>query len=300
MFKENPSLIQGPIADPRAGLETVGITSTDSPTPLVLIHDGGGTTFGYYCLGDLYRPVYGIANPHYGTDERWEGGIHEMASYYLKLIKTVIPPGSKVIIGGWSLGGLLSLEVSRLVLAEAGRRGALDLLGIIMIDSVCPLSLLSAGDVRVVLHVVEWNENTRQETRDAVMRCFSEAYRMLGAWKLPTWRDDGGQNGAGNGHNGTSPTTPSTTAGSLPPPPPPTILLRAQERVPVAEPGGVARVDVCRNDRQLGWDQHHRDLIKQVHDIPGHHYNIFSTDENLDAVTDMIKKACFELEAMRG
>ncbi|EGS17514.1 uncharacterized protein CTHT_0068440 [Thermochaetoides thermophila DSM 1495] len=54
------------------------------PAPLVLVHDGGGTTFCYHFLGYLGRPVYGIDNPHYDSGKAWEGGIPEMAREYLK------------------------------------------------------------------------------------------------------------------------------------------------------------------------------------------------------------------------
>lgn len=50
-MNSNPALIQPGGPDCRA-------------TPIILFHDGGGTTMFYYHLGNLYRPVYGIADPH--------------------------------------------------------------------------------------------------------------------------------------------------------------------------------------------------------------------------------------------
>src|SRR4051812_48165028 len=115
----NPSLIQqGPKAPPWKKV-----------APLVLIHDGGGTVFRYHCLGELERTTYAIANPRYATKETWEGGIPEVARHYFKLIKTIIPRG-KLILGGWSLGGLISLEIARLVADDA----SLSLVGIVMVD----------------------------------------------------------------------------------------------------------------------------------------------------------------------
>lgn len=55
--------------------------------PLVLIHDGGGTVFGYFTLGSLNRDVYAIHNPKYDTDEIWEGGMDEMARTYIGLLE---------------------------------------------------------------------------------------------------------------------------------------------------------------------------------------------------------------------
>lgn len=69
------------------------------PTPLILIHDGGGTTFGYFSLGSLHRDVWAIHNPHFFTAEPWEGGMEEMARYYIGLIESAGIEGS-VLLGG--------------------------------------------------------------------------------------------------------------------------------------------------------------------------------------------------------
>jgi thioesterase domain-containing protein len=279
MFDENPTLIQ----EGSYPSEDDGLTQqqqwSKKPTPLVLIHDGGGTIFSYHCLGDLDRPVYGIANPLYESGEAWAGGIPEMASNYLGFIKSAIPSGD-VIIGGWSLGGLISLEVARQMADDRDR--SLNLLGIVMIDSVCPV-MMDVPRVQLVQHAMQWSEHTKQETRERVMRCFSEAVRMLREWTLPVWD---GQHGKGFG-------APVARR------PPPVVLLRAMGKVPV--PGeGVTRVDIHRTDRQLGWGNYREDLITKVIDIPGHHFNIFHTEDNLDATTEAIRRACAELEGINS
>lgn len=68
--------------------------------PLFLIHDGGGTIFSYYFLGDLGRTVYGIPNPRFGSDEPiWENGIPEMARAYAQLIRSKVAAGD-ILVGG--------------------------------------------------------------------------------------------------------------------------------------------------------------------------------------------------------
>ncbi|KAK3326231.1 Alpha/Beta hydrolase protein [Apodospora peruviana] len=268
MFDTNPNLIQ----DANDQLWA-------RPTPLVLIHDGGGTIFSYYCLGDLGRPVFGIFNPHYGTDQVWEGGLPEMARHYVGLIKETIPQGD-ILIGGWSLGGLISLEVARLLAED----DALNVLGIVMIDSIYPKHVDGSVAARIVQHAIAWNDNTKQETRDAVNRCFTEAGTMVRQWTLPTWGDED-----------VSEKNEPVEAAAKDLRPPPVILLRAQEVVPVGEEG-VSKVDISRSDRLLGWGHYRKDLIVQVVDIPGHHFSIFQTEWRLDIITEKLQKACRDLE----
>ena len=85
---ENPSLIQGGRVD--EGLSDI---------PIFLIHDGGGTTFSYFCLGPLNRHVYGIHNPRFSSGHGWEGGMKELAAEYAELVQSVVPRG-KVLLGG--------------------------------------------------------------------------------------------------------------------------------------------------------------------------------------------------------
>lgn len=281
LFETNPNLISEPLSP------------HTSAAPLVLIHDGGGTTYSYHLLGDLGRTVYGIFNPNYETGMRWEGGIPEMARHYLALIKSVVPRG-RIILGGWSLGGLISLEVAHLIATDPGN--TLELLGIVMVDSVCPI-LVTAPLVPIVPRKIQWGEHTKQETKDRVLRCFDLAREMVSQWTLPRWEDgelsgvkERGEEGGGgvNGSHSSKPTTASTSLR-----PPRVILLRAMEAVPAE--GGITAVDTHRGDRLLGWKNYREDLITRVMDIPGHHFSIFDFD-NLDAVTEAINKACLELE----
>ncbi|KAM7203024.1 alpha/beta-hydrolase [Rhypophila sp. PSN 637] len=262
MFEEHIDVIQSP-----SGFGNL------NPAPLVLFHDGGGTIFSYHMLGDLRRPVYGIANPHWGKETCFEGGMPEMARVYVDLMRKAVPSG-KIIIGGWSLGGLTSIEVAR-ILADDKQ---FEVIGIVMIDSVCPLAYNVPPDafLKIVPHVVEWSDNTREETRQAVLKCFADATTMVGAWKLPAWDDQ-------------------QITGRSALRPPPVILLKAKEPVPVLEEG-VSRVDVVRGDRKLGWDMYLDGLVEKVVDIPGHHYNVFVTEWRLEIITDRLKRACLDIE----
>ena len=86
-MQENPSLVQSPPP------------SKQGTAPLILIHDGGGTTFSYHCLHSLDRAVYAIHNPRFYSGRAWSGGIATMAKVYVELIRAVVPSGN-LILGG--------------------------------------------------------------------------------------------------------------------------------------------------------------------------------------------------------
>lgn len=71
-------------------------------TPLVLIHDGGGTTFAYFFLGNMKREVWALHNPNYWDSKKWEGGLDEMAKHYIVLIRNAGIRG-KIYLGGESI-----------------------------------------------------------------------------------------------------------------------------------------------------------------------------------------------------
>ena len=85
---QNPALVQ------------VAPSSKQGAAPLILIHDGGGTTFSYHCLKPLHRNVYAIHNPRFYSGRIWAGGITAMAEVYLEMIRSVVPLGGSLILGG--------------------------------------------------------------------------------------------------------------------------------------------------------------------------------------------------------
>lgn len=60
------------------------------------------------------------------------------------------------------------------------------------------------------------------------------------------------------------------------------VLIRSTERVP-AGPGESeelpARVDVCRDDKILGWGEIGQDFIIDTLDVESSHYTIFAMDK---------------------
>ena len=62
-----------------------------------------------------------------------------MARHYLPSVKDAVPEGGDVILGGWSLGGPVALELARLLESMENTTLGLRVVGIVMVNSVCPL-----------------------------------------------------------------------------------------------------------------------------------------------------------------
>jgi thioesterase domain-containing protein len=225
-----------------------------------------------------------------------------MARHYVGLMRNAVPRG-RILLGGWSLGGLLSLEMARVLAGDPDYT----VIGMVMMDSICPTAAKTrtgAAKAAVVPYKHQFGPNTKQETIEGIERCFTEARKSVAAWTLPRWDTNGSiakgdddlgystQNGEDSGEAGDGQLQPQTTSSSIKCPP--TILLRAREAVPT-EPGEVSFVDATRHSRSLGWDEYQRDFFVDIVDISGHHFSIFAW-EYIDDVSQKLMDACDALE----
>ncbi|KAH8668390.1 Alpha/Beta hydrolase protein [Xylariales sp. PMI_506] len=237
------------------------------PVPLILTHDGGGTTFSYHCLDPTNRPLYGIHNAHFDEGGWWDGGISEMAAHYVELIRKLLPNGGDILLGGWSLGGILSLEMAHQMAVAANNNtpaGApqFRVLGIVMVDSVFPKRLTDFPWLAQLLPTQRVTKTPEElaamKVKEKVDLNMTHARVMIQQWPKPRWDTRKGEPGA---------------AGT---PPPPTILLHAKEHVtPV---GKNSFVDSVRQDPYLGWGPYsaeHGNFIREVVEVEGHHFSIF-------------------------
>ncbi|KAI8631857.1 alpha/beta-hydrolase [Xylariaceae sp. FL1651] len=246
------------------------------PAPLILLHDGGGTTFNYHCLYPIGRTVYGIHNARFDEGGYWESGVPGMASYYIELIEEVLPEGGEILIGGWSLGGLLSLEVAwQLANRPAdSTRPKYKVLGMIFIDSVYPKRLIeirNMPELTAAPIVKSPAELSAMKLREKVDLNMMHARMMINHWKMPDWKGREAEL-------------------------PPTILMRAMELV---QKDGQSFVDYARDFRLLGWDHYLNDgaaWIKEVVDIQGHHFSIFE-DKYLKDITAKLAAAADSLDS---
>nr|WJZ49098.1 non-reducing polyketide synthase [Calonarius rufo-olivaceus] len=107
----SPEMMQAISSNPEV------IQTAPGRMPLLLIHDGGGTAFAYYALGNLDRTVIGIHSPGL-QDGQGITSVHEATKEYAAIarqyLKQNCPGYSKLLVGGWSLGGTISLTMAAL------------------------------------------------------------------------------------------------------------------------------------------------------------------------------------------
>ena len=273
MIEENPELVQAE--------SWVRPDSWSGKTPVFLIHDGGGTTFAYHCLESLHRFTYAVRNPHFFNENRFEGGLPEMGRLYATWIREAIRdvdfPAKRqglnqqqpvdILLGGWSLGGLLSLEVAKQLLDDTDIR----VKGIVMMDSVYP------GDISSRKRweskpLIEEGKSRNQILSGRAMR---EARRMVGEWTVPTWDSKDLDRR------------------------PPMVMMRAKQCVPPDNDSQHSGLDVNRADRMLGWDEYDAELFTDVIDIDGHHFDIFEMNR-IRGTTASLIKALAKLDSVAG
>ncbi|KAF5519952.1 Nonribosomal peptide synthetase imqB [Colletotrichum aenigma] len=295
-------------------------------TPLFLLHDGGGTTFAYHCLSPLDRAVFGIANPRFTSGTEWPGGVPEMARAYLRMIRNTVagaeyPPMApctltkdgrrrwKILLGGWSLGGLLSLEIARLLVTGKNEGGVdegagdggdeVEIVGLVMIDSVCPV-----WPVGSEVKIGTWIETEVPEHKNLKLarRAMKLAGGMVKVWKMPrcgaAFRNgvdyEVSEEGKDVEKSFYGSRAEKETAEVVWDRPPRGVLVRASDCVPM--PGeGISPVDVYRGDAKLGWDGYCPGYVEKTFVTKGNHFDMFAWGY-VDEITERVAEACRYLE----
>lgn len=239
-----------------------------SSTTVVMIHDGGGTTYPYHCLGSLYRNVYGIRNPYFFSGDIFPGGLPQMGKVYADYIREAVKrkdfrcrrklDGSvDLLIGGWSLGGLLALEVAK----ELATDKKINIVGMVMVDSV----YTGHSDLEIKAKPMDFTEEGKSRNEILSLRAMSEAVRMIEDWEPPKWE------------------------GALAGKKPKAVLIRARDYFPTDD-GELSTIDVFRDDDTLGWSAYDPKMFTKVLEIPGHHFNIFDMNR-VDSTTRALQNA---------
>lgn len=153
---------------------------------------------------------------------------------------------------GWSLGGLLSLQMSR-ILAESDD---IVVQGIIMIDTP-NFSGVKGQPSIATKDLPQISSSPSPRIRANVLASMARSGTLIEGWELPTW--------------GTKKA-------------PPTVLIRAADSVPVpAESNLRAFVDLTREREKLGWEDYPALNVTSVIDVQDvHHFNMFSLERVCD------------------
>ncbi|KAL7921044.1 Alpha/Beta hydrolase protein [Trichoderma austrokoningii] len=291
---------------------------TNPSTPLVLIHDGGGTTFGYFMLGNMYRDVWAIHNPHFFDGGAFEGGLDEMARLYIGFMNDAGIKGS-ILLGGWSLGGYLSLTVARFLAEDPESK--INVLGIVMMDT--PYHTPYRHEEGLT------DDPVIENIPEAVQKCFDRCDEMLEYWEVPRWDKaacdgkfvsfgvDGRRYSVPPGKVLYKPIdgiwspieVPQYKALEEPQPEkaslmtPPTVLLRCTDPMPLPE--GRTQpfiIDKYRNDPTLGWSGNTPEFIRAVIDVQSNHYEMFEKehDTRIKDVTSRLNLALEILDSIGG
>jgi amino acid adenylation domain-containing protein len=93
----------------------VEIQSGGSEPPLFCVHAVGGTVFSYIGLAQhlgSQRPFYGLQSKGLDGKHHPHLSVEEMATYYIDAVTSVQPDGP-YLLAGWSMGGIIALEMAR-------------------------------------------------------------------------------------------------------------------------------------------------------------------------------------------
>jgi thioesterase domain-containing protein len=168
---------------------------------------------------------------------------------------------------GWSLGGLLALEVAHILESQSENRN--EVIGIVMLDSpYTGPSPVPDPNINVLANRPFLKPTCAPELALLIKRSMRRAGQMVEKWSVPSWATMGVR-------------------------PPPVILLRCMDMVPVnkkpsQEPFHSIEDDIYSVDRYrtrdlLGWEYLDQpDFVRAVLNVPGHHFSVMA-EENVSS-----------------
>ncbi|MCB1037177.1 MAG: alpha/beta fold hydrolase, partial [Acidobacteria bacterium] len=118
--------------EPEEATPLVPLKVSGSKLPFFCVHPAGGGAFSYLPLArhfDPERPFYALEAQGLGAAGELDARLEDMAARYLHEIRTVQAQGP-YLLGGWSLGGFVALEMAQ-QLRDAGDEVA----GLVLLDT---------------------------------------------------------------------------------------------------------------------------------------------------------------------
>jgi amino acid adenylation domain-containing protein len=99
----------------------VALQPEGTGTPWFMVHPPGGIVVCYQALAQRLgreRPFYGIRSRGLHGEPDLPGRLEDMAQEYVAAMREIQPRGP-YLLGGWSAGGLVALEIAQQLLAQA-------------------------------------------------------------------------------------------------------------------------------------------------------------------------------------
>jgi thioesterase domain-containing protein len=227
-------------------------------------------------MESLNRFVFGIGNPFFFSPEQFNGSLRDLGTLYTAWIRTAVAKQDfptrrasdarvQIYSGGWSLGGMLSLEIAKHLADDDD----IKVVGILMVDTICPDALKE----HTRPHPAEEVANVDLANNKVLAwRCMAQATRMVGEWRIPVWEGD---------FAGTRPKT---------------VLLQAKKRTLAQDgPLWIRGLDIFRKDKDLGWGEYDEEMFTQVFPVDGHHFDLFNF-ERVGETTRVVKQALEKLD----
>lgn len=141
----------------------VEIQSNGSKKPLFLVHGAGGNILLYKDLVshlETDQPIYGLQSRSFCGQKIYDHRVEDMAAHYLKEIKSIQPEGP-YYLGGYCLGGTISLEIAQQLLANNERVAFLALLETYNWSNIGPESFFDRSYFylqKLVFHFLNFNQ----------------------------------------------------------------------------------------------------------------------------------------------
>lgn len=141
----------------------VEIQSNGSKKPLFLVHGAGGNILLYKDLVSHLgtdQPIYGLQSRSFHGHKIYDYRVEDMAAHYLKEIKSIQPKGP-YYLGGYCLGGTISLEIAQQLLANNERVAFLALFETYNWSNIEPESFFDRSYFylqKLVFHFLNFNQ----------------------------------------------------------------------------------------------------------------------------------------------
>ncbi|KUI69012.1 Conidial yellow pigment biosynthesis polyketide synthase [Cytospora mali] len=248
---KTPELLEGSrsedIESAWASFPLVIGTHTQGAIPLYLFHDGSGRCSMYSKLAVPGYNLFGVFSPRTAPFGPVVHTMEDLAALYIE--KAGLRNQQRVMLGGWSFGGVLAFEVAKQLQSHG-----ISVLGVILIDSPPPLNHEPLPQA-VIDYVVNRLPVRLSLTRDDLSAQFSKHANLLKHYH------------------------PAQAPG-VELPGPPCVLIRCTRTFDTERLCGVSYPWLCstefREDAAKGWEQVVGAEL-QVNDLDCNHFDVFDS-----------------------